>query len=106
MLTIAARVPDHGKLAPWRFVIYDAAGRETLIGGLVASPIRTPISARLAFARKRPAVSKTRRSLSALSPRPPPTIPKSRYGSSSSPPAQSASTWSMPLPLMGLQRSG
>ncbi len=22
MLTIAARVPDHGKLAPWRFVIY------------------------------------------------------------------------------------
>ena len=27
MLTIAARVPDHGKLAPWRFVLYrgDAA---------------------------------------------------------------------------------
>ena len=27
LLTIAARVPDHGKLAPWRFVIYDAAAR-------------------------------------------------------------------------------
>ena len=24
MLTIAARVPDHGKLAPWRFVVYAA----------------------------------------------------------------------------------
>ncbi|WP_350334751.1 nitroreductase family protein [Coralliovum pocilloporae] len=23
LLTIAARVPDHGKLAPWRFVLYD-----------------------------------------------------------------------------------
>lgn len=23
MLTIAARVPDHGKLAPWRFVVFD-----------------------------------------------------------------------------------
>ena len=29
MLTIAARVPDHGKLAPWRFILYrgDAAAR-------------------------------------------------------------------------------
>ena len=27
MLTIAARVPDHGKLAPWRFIIYDSAAR-------------------------------------------------------------------------------
>ena len=35
MLTIAARVPDHGKLAPWRFVIYDRAAREALIAGLV-----------------------------------------------------------------------
>ncbi len=23
MLTIAARVPDHGKLAPWRFILFD-----------------------------------------------------------------------------------
>jgi nitroreductase len=26
MLTIAARVPDHGKLAPWRFILYRGAG--------------------------------------------------------------------------------
>ncbi|MGQ3354174.1 MAG: nitroreductase family protein [Phreatobacter sp.] len=25
MLAIAARVPDHGKLAPWRFIVIDAA---------------------------------------------------------------------------------
>lgn len=28
MLTIACRVPDHGKLAPWRFVIYAGEARE------------------------------------------------------------------------------
>lgn len=28
LLTIATRVPDHGKLHPWRFVIYRGAGRE------------------------------------------------------------------------------
>ena len=28
ILTIAARVPDHGKLAPWRFVIVDKDQRE------------------------------------------------------------------------------
>ncbi len=27
MLRLAARVPDHGKLAPWRFLIIDGAGR-------------------------------------------------------------------------------
>lgn len=26
MLVIAARVPDHGKLAPWRFILYRGAG--------------------------------------------------------------------------------
>jgi nitroreductase len=35
MLTIAARVPDHGKLAPWRFVLYDAESREAAIAGLL-----------------------------------------------------------------------
>ena len=34
MLTIAARVPDHGKLAPWRFILYDAESRSAAIGGL------------------------------------------------------------------------
>lgn len=28
MLTIACRVPDHGKLAPWRFVIFEGDARE------------------------------------------------------------------------------
>ncbi len=34
MLEIAARVPDHGKLAPWRFIIYDRESRDALIEGL------------------------------------------------------------------------
>ena len=28
MLTIAARVPDHGKLAPWRFIVFEGQARE------------------------------------------------------------------------------
>jgi nitroreductase len=28
ILTIGARVPDHGKLAPWRFIIFEGAARE------------------------------------------------------------------------------
>lgn len=27
LLTIAARVPDHGKLTPWRFIIFQGSGR-------------------------------------------------------------------------------
>jgi nitroreductase len=30
LLTIASRVPDHGKLAPWRFIVYSGAERERL----------------------------------------------------------------------------
>lgn len=30
ILTIAARVPDHKKLAPWRFIVIEGAARETL----------------------------------------------------------------------------
>jgi nitroreductase len=30
MLTIAARVPDHGRLTPWRFVVIAGEGRERL----------------------------------------------------------------------------
>lgn len=30
MLTIAARVPDHGRLTPWRFVVIAGKGRERL----------------------------------------------------------------------------
>jgi len=28
LLTLASRVPDHGKLAPWRFLIFEGAARE------------------------------------------------------------------------------
>ncbi len=28
LLTVAARVPDHGKLAPWRFVVFEGEARE------------------------------------------------------------------------------
>jgi nitroreductase len=28
LLTIAARVPDHGKLAPWRFIVFEGDARE------------------------------------------------------------------------------
>jgi nitroreductase len=27
ILTIASRVPDHGKLTPWRFIVFEGAGR-------------------------------------------------------------------------------
>ena len=34
-LTLAARVPDHGKLAPWRFLVIEGAARER-IGDVIA----------------------------------------------------------------------
>jgi nitroreductase len=34
MLTIAVRVPDHGKLAPWRFILFDKTSREAAVAGL------------------------------------------------------------------------
>ncbi len=36
MLTIAARVPDHGKLAPWRFIVYGREDRPKAVEGLAA----------------------------------------------------------------------
>ena len=36
MLQIAARVPDHGKLSPWRFIIFDRPSREAAVAGLIA----------------------------------------------------------------------
>jgi nitroreductase len=29
ILTVASRVPDHGKLAPWRFVVFEGRARES-----------------------------------------------------------------------------
>ena len=42
MLQIAARVPDHGKLAPWRFIIFDRAARDRAIAGLTRIAESTP----------------------------------------------------------------
>jgi len=39
MLTIASRVPDHGKLAPWRFILFEGAARERA-GEIAASLLR------------------------------------------------------------------
>lgn len=39
MLTIAARVPDHGKLVPWRFVIFQGAARQRA-GAALADVLR------------------------------------------------------------------
>jgi nitroreductase len=38
ILTIASRVPDHGKLAPWRFVVFEGEARERV--GRIACDIR------------------------------------------------------------------
>ena len=42
MLAIAARVPDHGKLAPWRFVVFEGERRQEAVDGLVRIAERTP----------------------------------------------------------------
>jgi nitroreductase len=34
MLAIAARVPDHGKLAPWRFIVFEGERRQQAVDGL------------------------------------------------------------------------
>jgi nitroreductase len=38
ILTIASRVPDHGKLAPWRFVVFEGQARER--AGRIALELR------------------------------------------------------------------
>lgn len=34
LLTLAARVPDHGKLNPWRFVVLEGAGKDAFAASL------------------------------------------------------------------------
>jgi nitroreductase len=36
LLRLATRVPDHGKLAPWRFVVLDGDGKQAFAGKLEA----------------------------------------------------------------------
>lgn len=63
MLAIAARTPDHGKLAPWRFVVVGADQRERLAQLITTAyraerpqAARTEIEALEAFARQAPAL--------------------------------------------------
>jgi nitroreductase len=39
ILTIASRVPDHGKLAPWRFIVFEGEARRAA-GEAIASAFR------------------------------------------------------------------
>jgi nitroreductase len=50
LLTIASRVPDHGKLAPWRFLVFEGAARDK--AGAIAAEI---------LKRDDPALSEARR---------------------------------------------
>ena len=56
LLTVASRVPDHGKLVPWRFIVFEGAARERA-GEVIAAicrekrPELTP--EQLEFERKR-----------------------------------------------------
>lgn len=56
ILAVAARVPDHGKLAPWRFIVFRGDARRRA-GDLVAQVFRTvnpdADAARLEIERKR-----------------------------------------------------
>jgi nitroreductase len=40
ILAAAVRVPDHGKLAPWRFLLFEGEGRERM-GAVLAEAIQT-----------------------------------------------------------------
>ncbi len=56
MLSIAARVPDHGKLAPWRFILFTGAERERageIIAEAYAAANPDADEKRLAIERKR-----------------------------------------------------
>ena len=56
LLTIAARVPDHGKLAPWRFIIFEGAARERagdIIAEVFAAKNPDATADQLAFERSR-----------------------------------------------------
>lgn len=40
LLTAATRVPDHGKLAPWRFILFEGAARAAF-GNIIAAAFKT-----------------------------------------------------------------
>jgi nitroreductase len=57
LLTIASRVPDHRKLAPWRFIVFEGDARqafgEALAAALLAEEKEAPSAARLETERHR-----------------------------------------------------
>jgi nitroreductase len=57
ILTIAARVPDHKKLAPWRFVVFEGEARsafgEVFVEASLAEEKDPPSQSRLDFERNR-----------------------------------------------------
>jgi nitroreductase len=60
LLTIAARVPDHGKLAPWRFIVFEGEGRDragAIIAGVYAKVHPGAGAAELETERKRLALA-------------------------------------------------
>ena len=46
LLTIAARVPDHGKLAPWRFVVIEGETKQRLADALETMAASDPDAAK------------------------------------------------------------
>lgn len=56
ILTLAARVPDHGKLAPWRFIVFEGEGRQRageILAEIVAARDPAADAARLDLERGR-----------------------------------------------------
>ena len=56
LLTIASRVPDHGKLTPWRFIVFEGEARAAAgeaIARSFAPTIPTPRADQIDFERKR-----------------------------------------------------
>jgi len=57
ILTVAARVPDHKKLEPWRFIVFEGDARATfgrvLLKACLAEDKQTPSAARLETERTR-----------------------------------------------------
>jgi nitroreductase len=56
LLKIASRVPDHGKLVPWRYILFEGAARDRageIIAGVYAKAHPEADSAKLEMERKR-----------------------------------------------------
>ena len=47
LLTLAARVPDHGKLAPWRFIVLKGAGKRVFVERLEEIAAERPDAVKL-----------------------------------------------------------